>query len=606
MINEKLSSVFERIADLLEIDGADGFRVNSYRRAARTIGDCTEDVGDLAAEGKLTSLPGIGKGTAQRIEQFLADGTIDVLTELESKLPEGLPALLEIQGLGPKKVAAMHSELGVASLDDLRRVVESGELASLAGFGATSVKRIKEGIEFLETSGERTPIGVAEPIANLIAERVRGLPGVKQVEVAGSLRRGEETIGDVDILCEAAKGEDIIRSFTEFEDARRVLASGKTKGSITVDIGRGKELQVDLRVVPEESFGAAMQYFTGSKEHNVRLREIAVKKKLRLSEYGLFDGEKSIAGRKEEDIYKKLGVNWVPPELRQDRGELDADADLDDLVGLSDIRGDLHMHTVASDGRNTIEEMALAAKELGYKYIAITDHSRSSTIANGLTLERMWQQIEDVRAADDKVKGIRILAGTECDILPDGSLDYPDELLAECDCVVASIHSAMGRGGKGKLSPTERTIKAIENPYVSIIGHPTGRMLGVRPPMEMDMAAIVQAAAANSTILEINASWQRLDLKDLHVRMALEAGGDAGDQHGHAQHAGVREHALGCADGAARGRKEGRRGQLPARRRPHEAACRQTPLARFSHLSFRRERQHLLRSVSQQVTDHLI
>lgn len=524
MINAELSRVFDRIADLMEIAGEDGFRVNSYRKAARSIKDCADDVALLAEQNKVGELPGIGKSSVERINQYLKTGKIDVLTELEAKFPPGLPALLEIQSFGPKKVALVHEKLGVKNLDDLKRVIASGDLATLPGFGATSVKKIADGIAFLEKSGGRTPLGEALPVAEAFAERVRKLKGVKQVEIAGSLRRGAETIGDVDILCDAKDGSSVIGGFVAFPEVKRVLASGETKGSITVELYDGRELQIDLRVVPTESFGAAWQYFTGSKEHNVRLREIAVKKGLRLNEYGLFKDEKPLAGESEEGIYKKLGVAWVPPELREDRGELAADASFDGLISLDDIRGDLHMHTVASDGKNTIEQMAEAAMKLGYEYIAICDHSKSSVIANGLTVDRMKTHIKEIRAADKRVDGISILVGCECDILPDGKLDYPDDLLAECDWVVGSIHSAQGPGGSGKLSPTERTLAAIENRWVSAIGHPTGRLINKRPAMELDMSAITKAAAASETMLEVNASWQRLDLKDLHVRQAIDAG----------------------------------------------------------------------------------
>lgn len=523
MINAELVRALERIADLMEIDGADTFRINSYRRAARTIKDLSQDIAVVAAEGRLTDLPGIGKGTADRIRQFLETGRIDVLDELEAKFPSGLPRLLEIHGMGPKKVALTYSKLGVKDLSDLKRVIESGELASLPGLGEASVKKIAEGIRFLESSGGRTPLGRALPIAEAFAERLRKLPAVRQVELAGSLRRGAETIGDIDILCDADDGETVIRQFVEFDGVKRVLASGATKGSITVGLGKEREVQIDLRVVESESFGAALQYFTGSKEHNVRLRERAVAKKWRLNEYGLFDGEKRIAGKNEADIYRMFGLPFIPPELREDRGELDLKK-TPELVTLDDIRGDLHMHTLASDGKCSIEEMAAAAKTLGYDYIAICDHSRSSVIANGLSVERMKKHIRAIRAAAENATGIAVLVGCECDILPDGSMDYPDEILSECDWVVASIHSAMGSGGTDKLSPTERTIAAMENRYVSAIGHPTGRLINKRAPMELDMAAVVKVAVRTHTILEINANWMRLDLKDLHVRLALEAG----------------------------------------------------------------------------------
>ncbi len=524
MINTELARVFERIADLLEIDGADRFRINSYRRVARTLKDATDDVAELAAAGQLTALAGVGKGTRQRIEQYLATGHIDVLDEMEKKLPEGLPELLEIPGMGPKKVALAHDRLRVADIGDLKRVIESGELAELPGLGPTSVKKIAEGIAFLESRGGRTPLGIALPLAETFAERVRDLCGVKRIEIAGSIRRGAETIGDIDILCEADDGGPIIKQFTALPGVKRVLAAGATKGSVTVDADGRHEVQIDLRVVGAESFGAALQYFTGSKEHNVRLRELAVRRKWRLSEYGLFKGDTRLVGRREEDIYKKLDLPWIPPEQREDRGEFDDDAKLENLVTLDDIRGDLHLHTTASDGRCSIKQMAEAGRALGYEYIAICDHSQSSTIANGLSISRMKRHLRDIKAANEKIEGITILVGCECDILADGSLDYPDDLLAQCDWVVASIHSAMSSSASGKKSPTQRTLAAIENRWVSAIGHPTGRLLNRRAPMELDMGAVVEAAAGTGTMLEVNAAWQRLDLKDAHIRQARSAG----------------------------------------------------------------------------------
>jgi DNA polymerase (family 10) len=524
MINAELSRVFDRIADLLEIDGADRFRVNSYRRAGRTIKDHAENVAQMCADGRLTELPGVGKGTADRVKQYIETGRIDVLTELEAKLPEGLPDLLDIPGMGPKKVALAYTELGVAGIEDLKRVIESGELEQLPGLGKTSVEKLREGIAFLETSSGRTPLGEALPLAETLAEFVREMPGVERVEIAGSLRRGEETIGDVDIVCVAKDGKDVIKRFTKIEAVERVLAAGSTKGSVTVRLDAKRTVQADLRVVPPESFGAALQYFTGSKDHNVRLRELAIRRKWRLNEYGLTDGDKTIAGRDEAGIYKKLGLPLIPPECRQDKDEFDPHRAFDDLVTLDDIRGDLHMHTVASDGKCTIEEMASAAKRRGYAYIAICDHSKSSAIANGLSIDRMWNHIEAIREANKKIKGIEILAGTECDILGDGTMDYPDDLLAACDWVVASIHSAMGKSKSKKHTATGRTIAAMENPYVCAIGHPTGRIIARREPMDIDITEITAAAARTATMLEINASWKRLDLNGLHARIAIDAG----------------------------------------------------------------------------------
>ncbi len=524
MINAELARIFDRIADLLEIDGADRFRVNAFRRAGRTIKDHVEDIAKMSAAGRLTELPGVGKGTAARITQYIETGLIDVLTELEDKLPKGLPDLLDIPGMGPKKVALVHDELGVAGVEDLKRVIESGELETLPGLGKTSALKIREGIAFLETSSGRTPLGEALPLAETLAALLGEMPGVQRIEIAGSLRRGEETIGDVDILCVANSGKDVIAQFTKLDGVERVLAAGETKGSVTIRAGGQRTIQADLRVVPPESFGAALQYFTGSKEHNVRLREMAVRRKWRLNEYGLKDGDKTIAGRDEAGIYKKLGLPLIPPECRQDREEFEPGRAFDDLVTLADIRSDLHMHTVASDGKCSISEMALAAKNLGYTHIAICDHSKSSTIANGLSIERMWKHIEAIREVNKKTKGIEILVGTECDIMPDGTMDYPDDVLAACDWVVASIHSAMGKSKSKKHTATARTIAAMENPYVCAIGHPTGRIIGRREPMDIDITELAAAAARTYTMLEINATWKRLDLKDLHVRIALDAG----------------------------------------------------------------------------------
>jgi DNA polymerase (family 10) len=516
MVNKELAAVFEQIADLLEIQGQDPFRINSYRRAARTIGDLVDDVAEIAKAGKLLEIDGVGKGTAERINEYLRTGKITVHQELLSQVPAGLPALLEIPNLGPKKAAAMWKQLGVTDAAGLQRVIDSGELAKLKGFGAKSVQIIAEGMRFLQRAGERTPLGVVMPIAELLLEQVQALPGVKQAAIAGSLRRGCETIGDVDLLCEATNGKKTIAAFCKFDQVKEVLAHGSTKGSVRLE----GDLQVDLRVVPAASYGAALQYFTGNKEHNIRLRERAIKKKRKLNEYGLFVGEKQLAGKTEESIYKKLGVIMAPPEMREDRGELDLDA-TPRLIELKDIRGDLHMHTVASDGVNTVEELAEACRERGYEYLGITEHSRSSTIANGLSIERMLKHVDHVRAVAQKIKGLRVLISTEVDILADGRLDYPDRVLETCDIVTASIHSGL-RQKREQI--TGRFLRAMENPHVHIIGHVTGRLLGQRPPSDVDIERIVRAAAETGTALELNAAWQRLDLCDLHVRLAIEGG----------------------------------------------------------------------------------
>ncbi len=521
MLNQEVAKVFEQIADLLEIKGEDRFRINSYRKAARSIESLTEDVAELAEQGALQKIPGVGKGMAERIEQYLAKGKIGLHEELLASLPAGLLKLLAIPGLGPKKVGLLYHELHIAGVEDLEAAIAAGKVEALPGFGARSVEKITEGIAFLAQSSGRIPLGIGRMIAAAISEKLEALPGVKRVEAAGSLRRGRETIGDLDLLCEAKDGGAVVAAFTSLPEATGVRAAGETKGSILLPNPEGGEIQVDLRVVPAESFGAALQYFTGSKEHNVRLRELAVRKGWKLNEYGLFDGDKLLAGRKEEDIYRRLGLAYMPPELREDRGEIERGGEVPGLLKLEDIRGDLHVHTRASDGLNTVEEMAAAAKARGYSYLAITDHSRSSVIANGLSTERLLEHVAAIRAAAKGLKGIAVLAGVECDILSDGSLDYPEEVLAELDWVVASVHSAQGQS---RDRVTGRTVDAMACPYVHVIGHPSGRLINRRDAMDLDWERVFEAAARTGTALEVSAAWQRLDLKDLHVRQAMEAG----------------------------------------------------------------------------------
>lgn len=520
MKSRELYAIFEQMADLMEIQGEQSFRVNSYRRAARTMKELTADIDELAKSGGIVDLPGIGKGMAGKIEEYLASGKIAAHQELLQAVPPGLPALLEVPGLGPKKVALAWKELDVVDVTTLKAAIDSGKLAKLKGLGEKSVQQISEGLSFSEKSTGRTPLGLAMPLAEELVTAMRAIKGVRRAEYCGSLRRGAETIGDVDILCESDDGAAVVKAFTSLPQAKKVLASGTTKGSILVERRDGVEVQADCRVVPKASFGAALQYFTGSKEHNVRLREMAVKRKWKLNEWGLFDGDKPLAGEDEADIYKKLGLPCVPPEQREDRGEFEPNA-TEALITLDDIRGDLHMHTDASDGTCDARTMATAAQERGYEYIAVTDHSKSSAIANGLSIDRMWKQIERIRELNKSLKAITVLVGCECDILSDGKLDYPDQVLAACDFVVASVHSALRQDRK---KVTSRVLKAMENPFVTLLGHPTGRLINKREAMDLDMNAVIAKAVETGTALELNAAWQRLDLCDLHVRQARDAG----------------------------------------------------------------------------------
>lgn len=521
MVNQEVSALLDEIADLLELTGGDPFRVNSYRKAARSIEGFAEDIADLANRGELQKIPGVGKGTAERILQYLRTGKMAIHQELLASVPKGLPELLEVPGLGPKKIQALHRQLGISGMADLEAAIADGRIEKLPGFGSKSVEKIAEGLAFLKRSAGRTPLGAALPVAEGMRDAIRGFPGVRRVEIAGSARRGCETVGDLDLLCIADDGETVVKSFTELPGVTGVRAAGQTRGSVLVAGPIKGEMQVDLRVVPEESFGAALQYFTGSKDHNVRLRELAAKKGWKLNEYGLFEGDRLIAGREEAEIYEKLGFEPIPPELREDRGEIECKGRLPRLVVPEDIKGDLHVHSTASDGRSTIEEMAEGARARGYDYLAICDHSKSSVIANGLDESRLLRHIEDIRAVGRRVKGVALLAGIECDILANGKLDYPDDVLARLDWVVASIHSAQQQD---RASLTRRSIAAMENPYVCALGHPSGRLLGRRDAMDLDWEQLFAAAARTGCALEISASWQRLDLKDVHVRQAIDAG----------------------------------------------------------------------------------
>jgi len=530
MRNALLSAVFDQMADIMEILDEDRFRINSYRKVARTIGDLPVDAGLLLEEGRLAKLPGIGKSSLAKIEEFVTGGKIAAHEALLERIPTSLLELLQIPGMGPKGVKAVYENLKVTSIEDLKQALANGSVAALSGFGDKKATALQKGIEFLEASAGRIRLDQAMEAAAMVIAHLQKLPGIDRIEPAGSLRRRAETIGDVDILVTTSTSkqeaepisEQIIRSFTSAPFVERVLAAGETKGSAIIRT-ETTPVQVDLRVVPAESFGAALQYFTGSKQHNVRLREIAVKARLKLNEYGLFKGDILVAGNTEEEIYEKLGLDFIDPLLREDRGEIEAAGKhaLPKLVQLEDIKGDLHMHTFGSDGRCDIETMASAAQTLGYEFICITDHSESSIIANGQSPKRLAKQIERIHRIDATLKGITVLAGAEVDILADGALDFDDALLADLDYVVASIHSAL-RSPNEKV--TSRTLRAMDNPYVTCIGHPTGRLIGQREAMDLDMAAVVEHAAQTHTALEVNANPYRLDLKDTHCKMAIARG----------------------------------------------------------------------------------
>jgi len=519
MKNQELAMIFEKIADCLEFKGESTFRIIAYRRAARAMQDLSEDVEDLLTQNKLKDVPGIGAATAEKIQEYIATGTMRRYDEARKGVPDGLIEMMRVPGMGPKTVKLLYDKLKVNTVAELEAAVKEGRLKGLRGFGEKKLENILRGISLLQTAGKRIRLGIALPLVESIIEALRTKVTVAQCLPAGSLRRMKETVGDIDILATGVDGPKIVSAFTKLPQVRYVLAEGDTKGSVITGAG----LQVDLRVVPEESYGAALQYFTGSKDHNIRLREIARKKRLKVNEYGVFRGEKSIGGRTEEEVYDILGIAWIPPVLREDRGEIDAarEGRLPVIVEQGDIQGDLHVHSKWSDGKMTIERMVLEAKALGYRYIAISDHSHSTTIAHGLTVERLQEQIEEIVKLRKKISGIEILASTEMDIRPDGTLDFPDDVLEKLDIVTASVHAAFKQPRK---QLTSRVLAALENPNVDIIAHPTGRLIGAREPYDIDLEAVMKKAAETGTALETNAQWERLDLNDLNCRRAVELG----------------------------------------------------------------------------------
>jgi len=515
--NGELSKIFSEIADALEFKGDNRFKIIAYRKVSSVLADLTEDVAVLAEKGRLREIPGIGEGIAKKIEEYLATGIMKKHEEALSQIPKDLLNLLKIQNLGPKTLALAHKKLGVKNLEDLKRVIDDGSLATLFRIGEQRVDNIKKGIEIFVQARERIPIDEAVKISDEIVVYLKTCPMIEQVAPAGSLRRMKETVGDIDILATGKEGGAIIDFFAKYPKASRILASGKTRGSIIVRTA-GDVRQVDLRIVPIDSYGAALQYFTGSKAHNVRLRGMAKEKGLKISEYGVFKGDKNIAGKDEEEVYSAIGLPYIPPELREDRGELEAalEGRLPKLVQLSDIKGDDHVHSTHSDGRSTIKEIAHHSKSLGYEYVAICDHSKSVRYARGLTEGRLKKQMEEIEKLDEEIVGIKILKGIEVDILGDGTLDIDDKLLEQLDIVVAAIHMGF------KRNVTERLIKAIENPCVDIIAHPTGRLISKREGYDVNINKVMEKARMNNKILELNAYPDRLDLDDLHLRKAKD------------------------------------------------------------------------------------
>ena len=518
--NAEVATAFEEMADLLEIEGANPFRVRAYRFAARTLRDLPAEVGEMVAKGEdLTSLPGIGDDLAGKIKEILATGTAAALEAQRKRVPATLTELLRIPGLGPKRVKTLAHELKIRSLSELQTAAQAGRVRTLAGFGEKTEQHILDALATRLAEAPRVQRAVAIPSAEALVAYLEQSSGVSRVIAAGSYRRGLETIGDLDILVTAPAGRAVMDRFVAYQEVRDVLAHGATKSSVRLQSG----LQVDLRVVPQESYGAALLYFTGSKSHNVVLRQLAQQRGLKLNEYGVFRGDKPVAGETEESVYASLGLPWIPPELREGRGEIDAAkaGRLPHLVDLQDLKGDLHAHTRATDGRNSLPEMAEAARLRGLRYFAITDHSRRLTMAKGLDSTRLLQQMEDIDQLNATLSGVTILKGIEVDILEDGSLDLPDEVLGRLDLVVGAVHSRFNLSNRRQ---TERIMKAMDHPHFSILAHPSGRLIGRREPYEVDMLRIIRKARERRCFLEINAHPERLDLTDIHCRMAREEG----------------------------------------------------------------------------------
>ncbi|HEX3131840.1 MAG TPA: DNA polymerase/3'-5' exonuclease PolX [Thermoanaerobaculia bacterium] len=523
MNNAEIASVLEEVADVLEIKDENPFRIRAYRNAVRSIEVLTTPLSRMVEEGKpLTSLQGIGKEMANHIKEMVETGTLGYRDQLLAEIPRSLIDLVRLPGVGPKKAKKLWDELQICSVEELEEAAKAGRIAGVAGFGAKTQEKILAGIEQHRQHTSRMLLREAERSVEPLVGYLRAIPEVERLEVAGSYRRKKETIGDIDLLAIATVPGPVMEAFVHYPQVRQVLMSGETRSSVTL----GSGLQVDLRVVPPECYGAALVYFTGSKEHNVKLRRRAVEQGLRISEYGVFrepGGDLVTAGREEADVYATVGLPWIPPELREDRGEIEAAAAkaLPRLIERQDLRGDLHMHSVWSDGRNTIEEMVEACAARGYEYMVISDHSKALAMTNGLDAYRLREQWKEIAEVQARHPEIRILRSMEVDILADGSLDLEDEMLAGLDLVLVSLHSGLSLPGDQQ---TERVLRALEHPEVNVFCHPTARIINRRKPVEMDVDLVLRRAAELGVVVELNSSPHRLDLKDDHLRLAKRLG----------------------------------------------------------------------------------
>jgi DNA polymerase (family X) len=519
--NIELSRIFEQIAKILKIKGENPFKIRAYEKITLVLENLPLDIETIYQQGGVSNIPGVGAGIAKKIKEFLTTGKLEYYEKLKETIPTGVIELLDIPEVGPKTAKLLYEKLEVDNIEKLERAIKEHQIKDLPGMGEKSETNILRGIELYKRRKERFLLGRALPLAEEMVESLSQLKETNKISFAGSLRRKKETIGDIDILVTSQNPEKIMKTFTSLPQVREILAEGPTKSSIITK----DDLHIDVRVVEPISFGAALQYFTGSKAHNIKLRELALKRNLKINEYGVFEVEfgNRIAGEKEEEVYQALNLPFIPPELREDRGEIEAAQEnrLPQLIEYSQIKGDLHLHTKWSDGAHTIKQMAEAAKKIGYKYIAITDHSQSLKFAGGLIEERLREQVEEIQKLNQELKDFTILSGIEVDIKSDGSLDFSDEILSKLDVVIAAIHSGFKQESK---IITERIIKAMQNRFVNIIAHPTGRLIGYRESYQVDINEMMEVAAKTGTILEINSYPERLDLNDIYCRMAKEKG----------------------------------------------------------------------------------
>ncbi len=518
--NADIAALFEEIADRLEIQGANPFRIRAYRNAARTLGELPREARTLLEKGEdLTRLPGVGADLAAKVREIVTTGRCSLLESLRRELPPAVTELLQIPGLGPKRVKTLYHDLEVQTAEQLYRAARDGRIRALPGFGEKIELNILQAVEAHVNQTRRFKLVVAAQYADALTAFLKRVPGVGQVTVAGSFRRMRETVGDLDILVTAAADSPVMQRFTAYDEVADVLSAGTTRASVVLKSG----LQVDLRVVAQQSYGAALQYFTGSKAHNIAIRRIAQKLGLKVNEYGVFRGDQLVAGADEASVYQSVGLPWIPPEMREDRGEIEAahEGRLPQLVAFSDLRGDLHVHTKATDGHDSLRAMAEAAKALGLEYLAITEHSRRLTVARGLDPKRLARQCEEIDRLNPELDGITLLKGIEVDILEDGSLDLPDEVLGRLDLVIGAVHS---RFHLSRAKQTERILRAMDHPHFTMLAHPSGRLIDRRDPYDVDMLRIIRHAKKRGCYLELNAHPERLDLLDSHCQMAKEEG----------------------------------------------------------------------------------